>query len=162
MYPFSMVGRGALVASVILGTTAAHAQFRVNRFEIQPNQAVQLECVPVKITPTDRDRDPVYKINVDLQFDDSSNIDSLNVAHTTIKGNVYSRSDQYSQTTLSQPIPFHTKWVWRGTWKKHPNFTMVGDVTRSSAGTWAYTETQYRNGQLNMQTESRCHEERLG
>jgi hypothetical protein len=127
---------------------------RVNRFEIQPNQAVQLECVPVKIRPTDRDRDPVYKVNVDLQFDDSSNIDSLYVAHTTMNGNVYSRSDQYNQTTLSQPIPLRTKWVWKGTWKKHPNFTMIGDVTRSSSGVWLYTETQYRNGQLNMQMES--------
>jgi hypothetical protein len=159
MCPSSIIGRGALVGVFILFSTVGHAQFRAKRFDIQPNQAVQLECAPVKITPRDRDRDPVYKIDVDLEFDNNSNIDSLNVVHTTMDGNVYIRSDQYNQTGLSQPIPYRTKWIWRGVWKKHSNFVMLGDVTRSAAGTWTYTETLLRNGAVNMVMESRCHVE---
>jgi hypothetical protein len=149
-----------LVGVVILSATVvAHGQFRVPKFDIVPNGSIQLECAPVKIAPRDRDSDPAYKINASLDLDSSANPDSLYVAHTTMNGNVYSRSDQYNQTMLSQPIPFITKWIWKGTWKKHPNFTMVGDVTLSSTGVWSYTETQYRNGQVSMMMESRCHME---
>jgi hypothetical protein len=156
----SIIGRGGLVGIVVLSDTIiAYGQFRVDKFNIMPNESIQLDCAPVKITPRDRDSDLVYKINVTLDFDSNANVDSLYVAHTTMTGIVYSRPDQYNQTTLSQPVPFRTKWKWKGTWKRHPNFTMIGDVTRSGAGAWSYTETQYRNGQLNMVMESRCHVE---
>jgi hypothetical protein len=160
MSPASAIGRGGLVGVVLFSATAlSYGQFRADNFDIQPNSSIQLECAPIKITPRDRDNDPVYKITVTLDFDRNANIDSLYVAHTTTNGNVYSRSDQYTQSILAQPVPNRTKWIWKGTWKKHPNFNMIGDVTRSPTGAWTYTETQYRNSQLNMVMESRCHVE---
>jgi hypothetical protein len=160
MCPTPSIGRAALTSIMLLtATQIAYGQFRADKFDIQPNSSIQLECAPTKITPRDHDSDPVYKINVALNFDGGASLESLNVAHTTVRGNVYSRSDQYSQSSLSQPVPFRTKWIWKGTWKRHPNFTMVGDVTRNETGTWTYVETQYRDGRLNMVMESRCHVE---
>jgi hypothetical protein len=147
----------ALFGILLLSTDNALAQFRARTFDIKPNDYIQLECAPVRISPREKDTDPVYKINVSLEFNDRANVESLYVGHTTMNGNFYVRSDQYNQTALDQPVPFKTRWIWRGVWKRNTNVSMLGDVTRNANGVWFYTETLFRGGRVAMVMESRCH-----
>jgi hypothetical protein len=145
-----------LCGSLLMSGGMAHAQLRRNP-DIKPNDYIQLECAPVRISPREKDTDAVFKINVNLEFNDFADLESFHVGHTTINGNFYVRSDQYNQTALDQPVPFKSRWSWRGVWKKNANVAMVGDVTRNVNGTWSYTETLFQYGRVGMVMESRCH-----
>jgi hypothetical protein len=140
-----------LLAVALLACSPALAHFK--KVEPEPLQDVtQLECGIVKTTDNDRN-DPVYKINVKLTLT-KGELKELWVAHTSISGDVYVRSDQYQQAAIWQTNG-REEWYWRGT--RGPNL-MVGEVWRNDAKQWWYSEKLFRNGgNLDFQMVARCH-----
>ncbi|HEY2529277.1 MAG TPA: hypothetical protein VGJ20_15240 [Xanthobacteraceae bacterium] len=83
------------------------------------------------------DRDPVYKINIDLTIDDLGNLDSIGVVHTVRSGKTYDRSQQYSTST-----------IWR---------SEVPIGCHNSRDGWMYRETIYKDGSVEYQMHADCH-----
>jgi hypothetical protein len=125
----------SLIASAI-GT--ANAQFRAgDKFSVYDR--TDLECVPVWQTEFDR-RDPVYKIDVSITLDETDHhFKELYVAHHTVSGAVYVRSDQYDNSHIWQ-TPNKHEWFWNG----HRGLgTMKGEVWHSTDGRWYYSEEHF-------------------
>jgi hypothetical protein len=139
-----------LLAGALLVCSPALAQFK--KVEPEPVQDVTpLECGIVKTTDNDRN-DPVYKINVTLTLD-KGELKELWVAHTSISGGVYVRSEQYQQAAIWQTNG-RNEWYWRGT--RGPN-VMVGELWKDDAQQWWYSEKLLHNGILDFQMVARCH-----
>jgi hypothetical protein len=62
-----------------------------------PAAGASLECAIVKLMPASAGgRDPVYKVNVNLTYDQSRTFQSLDVYHTLVSGRSVDRSQQYT------------------------------------------------------------------
>jgi hypothetical protein len=139
--------------------TPALAQFTATN----PNQTLteqfhngSFECVPVFLWPRERDNDPIYKITVVLDWDNTS-LMSMGVVHNSIADKIFVRSDQYSNDYLAQ-TPNHLEINWRGSWVKNSNVLMNGRLWNEAGTTkWYYSETQTRNGYDSMKMRSVCH-----
>jgi hypothetical protein len=114
-----------------------------------------LECVPVQATDTDR-RDPIYKITVNMSFDDNGKPEEMNVSHYATSGVSYNRADQYTRSDLTQ-TPGKTDYYWTGTWIKNSAVTMKGNLMRSTANKWTYSEQQFKYGRPEFAMFSVCH-----
>jgi hypothetical protein len=77
-----------------------------------------LECVPVEATEDTDRRDRIYKIFVNISFDDNWQPEDMNVLHYAVSGAAYNRSDQYTQSNLTR-TPGKTDYYWTGTWDKN-------------------------------------------
>jgi hypothetical protein len=142
---------GLLTALLLLVGSPALAQFK--KVEPEPVRDVTpLECGIIKATDSDRS-DPVYKINVTVTLD-KGELKELWVAHTSVSGGVYVRSDQYQQASIWQTNG-RTEWYWKGT--RGAN-TMIGEVWINDAKQWWYSEKLIRNGSyLEYEMVARCH-----
>jgi hypothetical protein len=114
-----------------------------------------LECVPVQATDTDR-RDPIYKISVNISFDDNWQPEEMSVSHYATSGTSYSRADQYTRSDLTQ-TPGKTDYYWTGTWIKNSAVTMKGNLVRSTTNKWTYSERQFKYGRQEYIMSSICH-----
>jgi hypothetical protein len=114
-----------------------------------------LECVPVQATDKDR-RDPIYKITVNISFDDNGNPEEMSVSHYATSGASYDRADQYMRSDLTQ-TPGKTDYYWTGTWTKNSAVTMRGNLRRSTTNKWTYSEQQYKYGRPEFAMFSVCH-----
>jgi hypothetical protein len=114
-----------------------------------------LECVPVQATDTDR-RDPIYKITVDISFDDNGKPEEMTVSHYATSGASYDRAEQYTRSDLTQ-TPGRTDYYWTGTWTKNSAVTMRGNLRRSTTNKWTYSEQQFKYGRLQFAMVSVCH-----
>jgi len=114
-----------------------------------------LECVPVQATDTDR-RDPIYKISVNISFDDNWQPEDMSVSHYATSGASYSRADQYTRSDLTQ-TPGKTDYYWTGTWIKNSAVTMKGNLVRSTTNNWTYSEQQFKHGRQDYSMSSVCH-----
>jgi hypothetical protein len=142
----------AITICFICISEPASAQFRAKKTP-PLGKWNSLECAIIQAT--DKDRDPVYKIEVNLGFDDDGKLDTLFVAHVTAGGARYVRSEQYKNASLWQ-TPGKTEYYWKGNRDK---FTMEGYLVRTVEGKWFYAEKLFRNGRQEYQMNSACHVE---
>jgi hypothetical protein len=116
-----------------------------------------LECVPVQATDSDhRDRDPIYKIVVNVSFDDNWQPENLSVLHYAASGTAYDRADQYTRSDLTY-TPGKIDYYWTGTWVQNSAVTMRGHLMRSTANKWTYSEDQFKYGRQDYSMSSVCH-----
>src|SRR5262249_37651760 len=80
------------------------------------------ECSVAKITPAEKDNDPVYKINVYLDAADNS---FVKVVHTTRSGKEVSRADQYTANVEISKTDKGAS-TWFGVHNKNRNLSMGG------------------------------------
>ena len=114
-----------------------------------------LECVPVQATDTE-DRDRIYKIVVNISFNDNWQPEDMSVLHYAASGTAYNRADQYTRSDLTQ-IPGRIDYSWTGTWIKNSAVTMRGHLKRSTANKWTYSEQQFKYGSQDYSMSSVCH-----
>jgi hypothetical protein len=140
-----------------LFASASFAQFKAGP-EVTGWPDYAYECGILSLKPRDRDPDPIYKVNINLNFadDNKSKISEMNVVHTSLSGKGYLRSDQYGPATLTQ-VPNHADVSWRGVWKKNNAVYMTGRFWMDADGRFKYLEVQSRNGVPQMQMLSICH-----
>jgi hypothetical protein len=116
---------GLLLSLAVSG--AANAQFKA-RQEFIMYDNTDLECVPIGASEIDR-RVPVYKIDVSITLDERDyHLKELYVAHHTIHGNTYVRSDQYDNSHIWK-TPDRQEWYWNG---QRGWGTMKGEVWHSA------------------------------
>ena len=116
-----------------------------------------LECVPSHEQPRTPDRNPVYKIAVNLQLnEDGNDVTDLTAAHVLADGTVHDRNDQYDHANVWQKKG-HTEWYWNGTYNRDPNQKMGGRLYRTTQGQWVYEEMLFKNEQQVYFMSSRCH-----
>ena len=142
----------AAMVLLVLATKPALAEFKAN----EPPPAIEkwtpLECAILSRTATDRD--PVYKIEVNLGLNDDGKIDTLYVVHSTVQGTTYDRSKQYKDANLWQAPNNPWEWYWKG---ERNGSVMVGKLYRTQNAKWFYTEKILRNGRQVYAMESSCH-----
>ena len=125
-----------------------------------PTDGAALECAVVKLLPASAaGRDPVYKINVGLTYNDDGVFKGLDVFHTLVSGRSVNRSDQYTNGTTWTLPPKTKDWYWRGT---RGTSTMVGHLYHNERDGWMYTEELFEHGRLTMQSTADCHEAKEG
>jgi hypothetical protein len=137
-----------------LGTIPTRPSFRPVAPE-PVEKYTSLECVPVQATDKDR-RDPIYKITVNISFDDNGKPEEMNVSHYATSGASYNRAEQYTRSDLTQ-TPGKTDYYWSGTWIKNTAVTMRGKLMRSTANKWTYSEQQFKYGKPEFAMLSVCH-----
>jgi hypothetical protein len=99
------------------------------------------ECAIVGHT-SERDSDPVYKINVNVNSDSAGKFNSMGIVHTVRSGRTYDRSEQYRQDDIWQ-TQGRMEWYWKG---HRGNVTMVGELYRNERDGWMYSERLFQNG----------------
>jgi hypothetical protein len=123
------------------------------------NQYTVLECVPTVEQPHTADRNPVYKIVVNLTLNENGNdVAALDATHVAADGTNYDRNDQYSHANVWQKKGFN-EWYWNGTHNRNPNQKMGGRLYRTTQGKWVYEEMLFKNTQQVYFMSSRCHTE---
>jgi hypothetical protein len=105
----------ALFSALLIWAAPAFAEFKTGPgTNVWPSNS--FECGVVRLTPRDRDNDPIYKINVMIRFaddDNTKNVIGLDVVHTSVDGKTYNRSEQYDRNRLN-PIPNKLDIYWYG------------------------------------------------
>jgi hypothetical protein len=143
-----------MAALVVALTAPAAAQFKKAPPGVLSDYT-PLECSVVQKT-YGPDRDPVYKIDVDLTLE-QGRLSEMLVKLTTQSGSTYVRSDQYSDQVSIWQTNGRMEWYWKGV---HGWNTMVGEVWYNDSGWW-YSEKLYDDyHNLKFQMTSRCHERR--
>ena len=116
-----------------------------------------LECVPSYEQPRTPDRNPVYKIVVNLQLnEDGNDVTELSATHVLADGTERNRNDQYAHANVWQKTG-HTEWYWKGTYNRDPNQKMGGRLYRTTEGRWVYEEMLFKYEQQVYFMSSRCH-----
>lgn len=149
----------ALVSALLFSVTPAAAEFKTGSgTNVWPSNS--FECGIVRLTPRDHDADPIYKINILIKFTDDDNtkdVIGLDVAHTSVDGKTYDRSEQYDRNRLN-PLPNKLDIYWYGNWRKNSAVTMIGRLyVDAMTGRVFYTELQSRNGRSEVEMISICH-----
>jgi hypothetical protein len=122
-------------------------------------QYTNLECVPTLVQPYTADRNPIYKIMVNLTLNEKANdVAALNATHVAADGTNYDRNGQYSDANVWQKQGFN-EWYWSGTRNRNPSLKMGGRLYRTGDGKWVYEETLLKYGQQIYFMASRCHVE---
>jgi hypothetical protein len=117
-----------------------------------PSNGASLECAIVRHTP-DRDRDPPYKITINLGVDRGV-FQSLNVYYTLVSGRSVDRSEQYKNGITWTAMPKTYDWYWGGT---RGNVRTVGHLYHNERDGWMYQETIVEPGRT-YQMRADCHE----
>ena len=139
------------------GMSQASAQFKV--IDPMADNSGYFECGIVKLVPPDRDRDPIFKIKINVVLDNGK-LTEMNVHHVSVSGKYYARAEQYPNSGVRQ-IPNKVEYVWAGSWIKNDSIHMNGHFYRTDNNRWYYVETQIdvsRNDRVKMQTTAVCHE----
>jgi hypothetical protein len=141
-------------AAMLMLASTARADFHA----AQPKSITgftALECSVVNEMPRDRDPNPVYKINVNLDLNDAGKINSMGVILTTRNGKAYDRSEQYSNGSVSQKQGFR-EWYWNGS---RGAVNMLGTLYNNDRDGWMYREQIIKNGRVEYTMLSDCHEQ---
>jgi hypothetical protein len=137
-----------LLATTVL-TTAAHAEFR-SHSAMPPRQGdAYYECAVTRVTPTDHDRNPGYK--VDLHIDrEGGKVVAFGAVHTLADGTTVDRSEQYRGDHINWWPNGSAQWTgWLG------NIYMTGTYANNT-----YTEVVRvggPNGHVNTTIQTACH-----
>jgi hypothetical protein len=154
MNPYASVKKLLLACSVLALSASAHADFHAAR----PFDGGSFECSIVRQQPQGRDTDPVYKVNVNVMLSDMGKLTSIGVVHTVRTGKTYDRSEQYTDGTIWK-TPGRMEWSWSG--HRGP-VQMVGVIYHNDRDGWMYREIISKNGHVEYQMLSDCHEQQLG
>ena len=141
-----------LGAATLALTSVARAEFHV----APPVTGGNFECSVVREMPRDRDPNPVYKINVNLDLNDAGKITSMGVGHTVRSGKTYDRSEQYTNGTVGQ-TPGHMEWFWSG---RRGELQMIGTIYHNDRDGWMYREQMVKYGRVQYTMLSDCHEQK--
>jgi hypothetical protein len=129
--------------ALLMTSTAAFAQFKPTHGVDDNGWGSGLFECGIVLFPHDNDRDPIYKINVNLSFDGTGvgqELRGITVAHTSVTGKIYERSDQYSSDAVDV-VDGKLEAHWRGRWTKNNSVIMRGRIwNERSDGKWYYTE----------------------
>src|SRR5262245_41967532 len=127
----------------------AHAQFRPAP---KPEIGGMYECAVM--ADLEEEDDPFYKVMIYIEIQDSK-LSSLTVDHVSASGRRVSRSDQYTNGSLSYE-PEKMKVTWVGQWTKNPKVKMTGTFMFSD-GKWRYHEYRSDSGRRPI-VKSVCHQ----
>jgi hypothetical protein len=148
-----------LLATVAVLSLAGTANAFTKLAPPQLDNFTHLECVPSYEEPRTPDRNPVYKIVVNLQLNEASNdVTELSATHVLTDGTAHDRNDQYGHANVWQKKGY-TDWYWSGTYNHNPNQKMGGRLYRTTQGQWVYEEMLFKNEQQVYFMSSRCHTE---
>jgi hypothetical protein len=156
-----------LAALAVVGltlTTAAHA----TQSDPWGEDYREWECA---MPPSrDGDKDPVYKTEIFVTYQESgeypsAKIATFNVRHTTVAGQMYDRPEQYYVTRFTNGRLSQT---WTGVLKRNPSQQIVGEVKYTkmvysdAAGARVpaaatYTEKVFKDGKLFATSVAKCH-----
>ena len=114
----------AATAAVAMVASAAAQTMDDTGNNNKDNQEYWYECSVTKVTPSDKDKDPGYKIN--LYFFANGEKLFKRVVHTTRSGAQYNRVAQYTVADKDNYINEKGANVWFGTSIKNPSLTMGG------------------------------------
>jgi hypothetical protein len=137
----------------LLATAAVAAALAVPGVA-QASSVNTLECGLIRVTPPDRDPDPIIKIGFSMIWSPASarNPTDFKVEHYSAAGQVYSRTEQYRSLR---------KWStrdsdnWSGVSIRNPALTMVGTVYTERGRTF-YVERIFKHGRLETIINSTC------
>jgi ABC-type glycerol-3-phosphate transport system substrate-binding protein len=146
------------LAALLLGTTAAVAQFKPAHEPHEPNQGYgPYECAITSVRPKENN-DPVYKIVVLVATADSDNrVTGVTPIHHTRSGQTYDRTQQYLGQFEDKNPHGMPRIEWTGV---RNGMQMVGTLNILNAGGGSralYNEVLYQNGRKVMSMESVCH-----
>jgi len=113
-------------------------------------------CAGFKVSPPERkDDDPVVSTEIEVGFEMDGKRPRLDVTHTTLKGEVYKRAEQYRDIRFWSATYSDN---WSGVSVKNPRRTMVGRMTydRDEHHPRGYIEQSFVNGRLERTTTSVC------
>ena len=146
-----LAGAAALVALPAFAFNAAPPKPAFN-----PTSGAYLECAIVRLMPASAaGRDPVYKVNINLTYDQNRTFQSLDVSHTLVSGRSVDRSQQYTDGTTWTSLPKSYDWFWRG---KRGTSQMLGHLYHNERDGWMYVEDLFESGRHTMQSVADCHE----
>jgi hypothetical protein len=148
-----------LASAAVLGLAGPSHAF-TNQAATPINQYTHLECVPTYEQPRDHDRNPAYKISVDLQLN-GQQVTEIDAQHVLVDGTAIDRNDQYGKASVWQK-PGYNEWNWSGTLMRNPRLTMNGRLYRDPRGQWVYEETLFDRGRQNFYMASACHVDNAG
>jgi hypothetical protein len=137
----------------LLATAAVAAALAVPGVA-QASSVNTLECGLIRVTPPDRDPDPIIKIGFSMIWSPASarNPTDFKVEHYSAAGQVYSRTEQYrSLRTWSTRDSDN----WSGVSIRNPALTMVGTVYTERGRTF-YVERIFKHGRLETIINSTC------
>jgi hypothetical protein len=124
-----------MTALLMVGLSAPAYAFNVKP-PFDAREGAYLECSIVQHSP-DRDRDPAYKINIELSVS-NGNFQALNVTYTLVSGRIVDRTEQYPDGTTWTAMPRTLDWYWAGT---HKDYNTQGHLYHNDSDGWMYTET---------------------
>jgi hypothetical protein len=123
-------------AAICLIATSAHAfQAAPPPVPFSVQESKHLECAIVRHTP-DYDRDPAYKVNIDLGIDNGI-FRSLDVTYTLVSGRIADRTEQYQNGRTWTSMPRTYDWYWAGT---RGQVLMQGHLYHNDRDGWMYAE----------------------
>jgi CRP-like cAMP-binding protein len=141
----TMLKKVLLAAAAAVAVTAAASAQTMDGFDLPANNGVNkkyaFECVVTKVTPTDKEKDPGYKVNVTINYDGRF----AEVVHTTRSGAVYDRAEQY-MVQVNEPYNSNGPNAWYGNSKKHPSVKMLGMFSVFKDGRMTYRELVFKDG----------------
>ena len=121
-----------------------------------PTGGAGLECAIVRLMPASAaGRDPVYKVNINLTYDQNRTFQSIDVYHTHVSGRSVDRSQQYTDGTTWTSMPKTHDWFWQG---KRGTSRMLGHLYYNERDGWMYVEDLFESGRHSMQSVADCHE----
>ena len=149
-----------LTVAAVMATSLALPAFAFNaappKPPFDPTDGAYLECAIVKLMPPSAaGRDPVYKVNINLTYDQSRTFQSLEVYHTLVSGRSVDRSQQYTDGTTWTSQPKTYDWFWQG---KRGTSRMLGHLYHNKRDGWMYVEDLFDSGRHSMQSVADCHE----
>jgi hypothetical protein len=113
-----------------------------------------LECGLIRVSPPDRDPDPIIKIGFSMIWSPASarNPSDFKVEHYSAAGHVYSRTEQYRSLRMWSTRDSDN---WSGVSIRNPALTMVGTVY-NERGRIFYVEQIFKHGRLETVINSSC------
>jgi hypothetical protein len=142
----------AVLTGAVMLASPALADFRA--YSPPAFDGGAFECSVVGHT-SERDADPVYKINVNVTLNDGGKFVSMGVVHTVRSGRTYDRSEQYRDRASIWQTEGKMEWNWGG---KRSSNVMVGSLYHSEHDGWMYSEQIFQNNTRVYQLLSDCHE----
>jgi hypothetical protein len=156
-------GGGVMLRLPLFASAAVLVALPAFAFNIAPPKpafdatgGAHLECAIVRLMPaSSAGRDPVYKVNVNLTYDQSRRFQGLDVYHTLVSGRSVDRSQQYTDGTTWASLPKTYDWFWQG---KRGTSRMLGHLYHNERDGWMYVEDLFEGGRHTMQSVADCHE----
>ena len=148
----------AATAAIAMVASAAAQTMDDTDANNKDNMEYWYECSVTKVTPSDQDKDPGYKIN--LYFYAAGDKLFKRVVHTTRSGAQYSRGEQYKVNDGVNTINKNGAHVWVAESMKDPGIYMAGTFSWLKDGKAVYIEDLYRGKNAKKPTmtiNSVCH-----